>query len=115
MTKRKKVKRVKTKEERAVEEASEVARPGGEEGIVEEEASEVTRPGGEEKGVEEEPQEETEESREPAVEIPQPEAVPEERPPLKSTVLTQCMRNPSFRTRVIYHLVKKLRSVGRIP
>ncbi len=88
-----KAKRVKAKEKRQVKE----------------EATEVTRPGAEEKGMEEEPREEAEEAREPAVEMPQPEAVPEERPPLKRTILTQCMKDPTFRTRVIYHLVKKLR------
>lgn len=60
-----------------------------EERAIEEEAAEVTRPGAEGKGVE--------------------EATPEERPPLKHTILMQLMKDSSFRTRVIYHLVKKLR------
>jgi len=110
--KREKAKRAKTKEER----------------VVKEEAAEVTRPSAEEKGVEEEPRveveetrepaaempseearEEREETREPVAEIPPEEALPAERPLLKHTILMQCMQVPSFRTRVIYYLVKKLR------
>ncbi len=43
-----------------------------------------------------------------AAEISQERAAPAERPPPKHTILTQCMKDPSFRTRVIYHLAKKL-------
>ncbi len=79
----------------------------------EEEVAETTRPGGEEKPMAEEPregvEEAREEAREAAAEIPQEEAAPEERPSFKDTILTQCMKDPSFRTRVIYHLVEKLR------
>lgn len=44
-----------------------------------------------------------------AAEIPKEEAVPKERPPLKESVLTLCMKDPSFRKRVLYYLVRKLR------
>ena len=59
--------------------------------------------------MEEVEREEAEEVREPVAEIHPEEAAPEERHPLKRTILEQCMRDPSFRSRVIYHLAKKLR------
>ncbi len=93
-TKKKKVKRVKAKQEKAVKEK----------------ATGVIRPDKEGKGVQQEgPREGAEKAREPAAEIPREKAAPEERPPIKGTILSQCMMNPSFRTQVIHHLVKKLR------
>lgn len=62
---------------------------------VEQEVAEVTRPGVEEKEL--------------AAETLQEEVAPEKSPFVKGTILTQCMTNPSFRTQVIHHLVKKLR------
>ncbi len=94
MPKRKRVRRPKTKEERAAEEETKATRPGAEERRVEE------------------PQEEVEEARESAAEIPLVlfrKLAPEERPPLKHTVLKQYLKDPYFRRRVIYHLIKKLR------
>ncbi len=43
-----------------------------------------------------------------AAEVPGKEAVAKERLPLKETVLGLCMKDPSFRKRVLYHLVRKL-------
>lgn len=91
MTKTGKRKRVKTKEEKQVEEGAG-----------------VTRPGGGEKPVGEEPKEGVEKPKEPIAEIPPEEAALEERSPRKHTIFEQCMKDLSFRRRVIYHLVKKL-------
>ena len=71
--------------------------------VAEETVAEVTKPGGEE-----EAREEAAEAREPAAEMPLEKTTSEEGPLSKRTVLAQCMENPSFRSRVIYHLVKKL-------
>ena len=57
----------------------------------------------------EEPREELEEAREAAAEIPQKETAREERLSFKQAIFQQCMKDPSFRARVIYHLAKKLR------
>lgn len=92
--KKKKTKRAKAEQERTIKE----------------EAVGVIRPGKEGKGVQQEgPREGAEEARVLAAEMPQEEVAPEERPPVKGTILMQCMTNPSFRTQVIHHLVKKLR------
>lgn len=91
--KKKKTKRAKAEQERTIKE----------------EAAEMIRPDKEEKGVQQEPRDEVEGVRELAAEMPQEEVAPEERPLVKGTILTQCMTNPSFRTQVIHHLVKKLR------
>lgn len=77
---------------------------------VKEEAAGVIRPDKAGKGVQQEgPRERAEEARELAAAMPQEKVAPEEGPSIKGTILTQCMMNPSFRTQVIHHLVKKLR------
>lgn len=100
-------KKVKPKKEQVVEETvAEVTKPVGEKGV-EEEAVQVTRPSEKEEVVVE-AREEAAEVREPAAEMPLEKTTSEEGPLLKRTVLAQCMENPPFRSRVIYHLVKKL-------
>ncbi|MBA7626121.1 hypothetical protein ES703_33563 [subsurface metagenome] len=121
--KRKKVKGMKAKkakEARAVEEeAAEVTRTSemrylfrlaqGEKVVEKEEPREDVEEA-REPATAEIPREEVEEAREPATaEIPREETVPEEGPPLKRSILQECMKVPSFRARVIYYLVKKLR------